>query len=587
MSNEDLSAGISKLEPVTYEVLKPQGTIQSSTLSGLKNPRISDFTGRKIALLWDGKPGGDIFLNVLKELLSAKYPQTNFFFSLWGDPQAPEIIVEVDAFVLGVGDSASGATYGMRKMLDVEKRGKPGVFLLVDTALSPAKLLAEAEGMPAIRIMPVPSDEYFKSRINAETIRPVVEKYFNDIVRALIGPLTSEESNPQPQSAAEKNPTVTIAGANYSASLRHFNKLFLDQRWGDGLPLVPPTREAVQEMLKGTKRSPAEVVGKIPPLNGVATIEKIAINSVMAGANPEYLPVIVAAMEGLTNREDPFQHMMVSAGSFNLMIMISGPIAKSLNINSGIGLLGHGWQANSTIGRAVRLCLINIGHIWPAEIDMALLGRPSAHTFYTFAENEENSPWEPYHVGLGFAPEDSCVTVSTVGSFNGGINIYGGGSNDPWTTRSILQKIIDDISKDRVIFASYKPGLGLASSHPRKHIVVLNPELANALHQEGFSRQSLRDYLIDTTSVSYEKLSPEEIDTIHRRMETKFDAFMPINIIPPDRIKVFENGLKPGSKVPVVIRPEDISIVVAGGIPGYSFGMSYLRNSHQTRLIRL
>ncbi len=586
MVKKQLAAKSSKPEAIKYTVFSPEGKIEPATLSGLKTPRISGLVNKKIVLLWDGKPGGDTFLTVARDLLSKKYPQANVSFSLWGDPKTPEIIKEADAFLYGVGDSASGSAYGMRRMIELERKGKPGAFIFVDSILSSAKMLAEAEGMPAIRMVPIAADDYFKSRINAETVTPVVQKYLDAIIQALTGPLTEEESNPKLKSDAGRK-TTTISDANYSATLQKFNKIFIDRHWGDGLPLVPPTKEALKEMLKGIKRSPDEVIGKIPPLNGVATVEKVAINAVMAGARPEYLPVIIAAIEGLTEPKNPFQHMMVSAGSFTLMILVNGPITKSLDINSGIGLLGHGWQANSTIGRAVRLCLINIGHLWPAEFDMALLGRPSSHTFYTFAENEDNSPWEPYHVSLGFNAKDSCVTVSTVGGHHGGINIYGGGSNDPWTTKTILQKIIDDISKDRSIFASYKPGEGMVQSHPKKHIVVLNPEFAKELHREGFSKQSLRDYLIDNTSVPYEKLSPNEIEAIRRRIETKFDAFIDINIIPPDRIKTFEDALKPGGKAPVVFKPEDISIIVAGGIPGYSFGMSYLRNAHQTKLIRL
>ena len=107
---------------------------------------------------------------------------------------------------------------------------------------------------------------------------------------------------------------------------------------------------------------------------------------------------------------EKFFHTLGSSGSFNLVIMVNGPIAKEINMNSGIGLFGHGWRSNNTIGRAVRLSTINIGHCWPRENDMALTGRASAHTWYTFAENEELSQWDPYHVTRGFKKEDSTVT---------------------------------------------------------------------------------------------------------------------------------------------------------------------------------
>jgi len=206
---------------------------------------------------------------------------------------------------------------------------------------------------------------------------------------------------------------VTVSADTYAHAMQKFNRVFLDNQWGDGLLLLPPTKEAVQEMLKGTSRSPSEVIGTVAPKNGIVTVENVAINAVMAGAKPEYMPVVIAAMEGITDPAYDDLHVMTSSGSFNLAIMVTGPIAKELKINSGIGLLGYGWQANSTIGRAVRLITINAGRLWPAVNDMALMGRPSSQ-FYVFAENQDLNPWPPFHVTQGFKPEDNCVTISSV-----------------------------------------------------------------------------------------------------------------------------------------------------------------------------
>ena len=159
-------------------------------------------------------------------------------------------------------------------------------------------------------------------------------------------------------------------------------------------------------MLAGTARSPNEVIGTVEPKRGKATIEKIAINAVMAGAKPEYLPVIIAAMEGLTDKNYDLLHVMASTGSFTLQVVVDGPIAEEIGMNSGIGLLGYGFRANNAIGYALRLCLINTGLLWPAVNDMALVGRPSSHTFYVFAENQRNNPWGPYHVSEGYKKEE-------------------------------------------------------------------------------------------------------------------------------------------------------------------------------------
>jgi hypothetical protein len=441
--------------------------------------------------------------------------------------------------------------------------------------------------MPAVRIVSLPSIDYYPNRLSVERIRPVAKASIDLIIDALTRPLAPEEKNPELKAPKKTAETVKVTAESYESALEAFNQLYLDNHWGDGLPLIPPTEQAVKWMLTGTRRSPAEVIGRVPYRNGIATVEKIAINAVMAGAKPEYLPVIIATMECLTE-EGTYTHMMSSEGSFTLMIMVSGPIAKEINMNSGVGLLGHGWRANNTIGRAVRLCLINIGYLWPGEIDMALIGRPSSHTFYTFAENMEQSPWETFNVGLGYQPEDSCVTVSTVmGGI--GMRIYGGGVVEPWDVKSVLNDIVKDVARDRGTFAQYKLGVANPAAHLRKHIIVIHPELAVMLQRLGYnSKRSLRDYIYESTKVQYEELSEQEIQGIHDRINTKppdIDIFYPHDAIPKDRLPVIKESLKPGGKVPVV-NPEDIHIIVSGSIPGYSFGMSYFRTAHKTKVIR-
>jgi hypothetical protein len=476
-------------------------------------------------------------------------------------------------------------------VIRLEKFGKPGIFVVTDNFGHDAKSSADDNGMPTIRIVTVPAQEFYKRRISREEVKPVAVGAINAMIDALTHPLTQEEAKPKPKQI-KMSRTIKITAASYELAVEKFNQSFLDNHWGDGLPLIPPTPKRVKWMLTGTGRSPQEVIGTVAPKNGTATIEKIAINAVMAGAKPEYLPVIIAAMEGLTDKKFDLLHVMTSSGSFNLLIMVNGPIAKEINMNSGIGFLGHGWRANNTIGRAVRLSLVNLGYLWPAENDMALIGRPSSHTFNTFAENEENSPWEPYHVSLGYKKEDSCVTVSTVGSYEGGMTIYGGGAVALWSARSILEQIIKDISSDRRIFALFKRGVANPAAHPRKHIIMLHPECAIELQRLGYTRESLQKYLYERTSVPYEELSPEEVRAIQERIEGSVAGGMILSdIIPQNRITVFREVLKPGGKVPVVISPEEIHIIVAGGIPGYTFGISYIKapyapTSNQIKLIR-
>jgi len=575
-------------EKVSFVCLNPHGVVEVPAPSGLVNHRVKDLAGKKIGIIWDGKKGGDNYCIAVEELLKERYPTATTIRLVWGDAEAAEKAKkEMDTFIYGVGDNGMGGWIQCLQVVALEKLGKPGVFVVGDNATHTARMSAKDAGMPSLRIISLPSIDYYPNRLTVEKIRPVAKASIDLIIDALTRPLTPEEKNPELTSQKKPSETVEITGENYESALETFNQLYLASHWGDGLPLVPPTKDAVKWMLTGTKRSLDEVIGRIPYRKGIATIEKIAINAVMAGAKPEYLPIIIAAVECLAE-EGTYTHMMSSEGSFTLMIMVSGPIAKEINMNCGVGLLGHGWRANNTIGRAVRLCLINIGYLWPGEIDMALIGRPSSHTFYTFGENIEQSPWETFNVDLGYQPEDSCVTVDTVmGGL--GMRIYGGGVVEPWDVNVVLDSMVKDVAMDRGTFAQYKVGVANPAAHLRKHILIIHPELAIMLQRLGYkSKRSLRDYLYESTKVPYEELTEKEIQGIYDRINTKppdIDIFFPHDAVPENRIPVIKESLKPGGKVPVV-NPEDIHIVVSGSIPGYSFGMTYFRTAHKTKLIK-
>jgi hypothetical protein len=573
-------------EKVSFICLNPQGVVEIPAPSGLVNPRVKDLDGKTIGIIWDGKKGGDKYCIAVEELLQERYPTATTMRLVWGDAEAAEKAKkEMDTFIYGVADNGMGGWIQCRQVVALEKLGKPGVFVVGDNATHTARMSAKDAGMPSLRVVSLPSIDYYPNRSTVESIRPVAKASIDSIIEALTRPLTPEEKNPESKVEKKLSETVEITGENYESTLETFNQLYLQNHWGDGLPLVPPTKDAVKWMLTGTKRSSSEAIGRVPYRKGIATVEKIAINSVMAGAKPEYLPVIIAAMECLTE-EGTYTHMMSSEGSFTMMLMVSGPIVKQINMNYGVGLLGHGWRANNTIGRAVRLCLINIGYLWPGEIDMALIGRPSPHTFYVLGENIDQSPWETFNVDLGYQPEDSCVTVDTV---MGSARIYGGGVVEPWDVNVVLGGMVKDVAMDRGTFAQYKVGVANPMAHLRKHILIIHPELAIMLQRIGYqSKRSLRDYLYESTKVPYEELTEKEIQGIYDRINTKppdIDIFFPHDAVPEDRIPVIKESLKPGGKVPVV-NPEDIHIVVSGSIPGYSFGMTYFRTAHKTKLIK-
>jgi peroxiredoxin len=187
-------------------------------------------------------------------------------------------------------------------------------------------------------------------------------------------------------------------------------EFMFDQGFSDGLPLVPPTPERVLRMLAGTHRDPQEVVATMPPNMGEATVEKIAINAVMAGCKPEYLPVVIAAVEAVCT--DAFNIHGVTATTMGAapVMVVNGPICDKIGMNGKLGALGAGNRANATIGRALRLVVRNVGGASTGGVERSTLGNPMKFTM-CFAEHEERSPWPSLHVERGFAPEDSVVTV--------------------------------------------------------------------------------------------------------------------------------------------------------------------------------
>jgi hypothetical protein len=183
-----------------------------------------------------------------------------------------------------------------------------------------------------------------------------------------------------------------------------------DRGWTDGLPVVPPTDERILRMLNGTPRKPGEIVGLVPPNLSECTVEKVAINAVMAGCKPEYLPVVLAALEAALEPLFTMHGLLCTTCSAGPIIVVNGPIARAIGMNWGINVLGQGNRANATIGRALQLIIRNVGGGRPGEIDRATFGTPGKFTF-CFAEDETDPTWQPLSVARGVPPGKSAVTL--------------------------------------------------------------------------------------------------------------------------------------------------------------------------------
>jgi len=235
------------------------------------------------------------------------------------------------------------------------------------------------------------------------------------VVGATLAAVGREGARTPPQATGEPGEAGELREIEVAGSMEAVLDLFESRRWTDGLPIVPPTPERVTAMVAASRRRADEVLALLPPGHGAATVEKIAINAVMAGCRPEYMPVLLAAVEAMA---DPVFNLNAVQGSTNPvapLLIVNGPARHQLRFNSGYGCFGPGWRANATVGRAIRLILINVGGALPGEKDMAVAGQPGKYTFCV-AENEEESPWAPLHVERGFARDTSVVTVVGVSS---------------------------------------------------------------------------------------------------------------------------------------------------------------------------
>ena len=256
-----------------------------------------------------------------------------------------------------------------------------------------------------------------------------------------------------------------------------------ERGWSDGLPVVPPTDVRVMRMLQGTTRKPGEVLGLIPPNLAECTVEKAAINAVMAGCKPEYMPVVLAAIEAALEPIFTLHGVLATTYFSGPIIIVNGPVVKRIGMNSGLNALGQGNRANATIGRALQLIVRNVGGGRPGEADRATLGNPGKYTF-CFAEDESDAGWEPLSVSRGFARGQSTVTL-----------FQGEG----------VQGFVDQKSRSPEDLArSLAMGL-CAIGHPKlaqmqRAILVLSPEHYAIFAEGGWDRKRIEAAVLAATN---------------------------------------------------------------------------------------
>jgi len=297
---------------------------------------------------------------------------------------------------------------------------------------------------------------------------------------------------------------------------------FYINRMTDGLPIIPPTRERVRKFLNYTDLKADDVIGVLPPRQGKATVEKVAINSVIAGCQPQFMPVIQHGIEAISSEQFNLTSINATTHPVSVCMILNGPISREINAASGVGCLGPGNLANASIGRAMRLCLINIAGAVPGVGDYATMGSPAKYS-YMFAEAESDNPWDPLHVEHGFKLETSTVTVIAVEA--------------PHNVNDHRSKNAEDLLETISHTASTA---GCNNSHvPGEILVIMSPEHAKTISKDGWDKYDVKKFLYENSVVPV-----EHGDKGGRKLDDKWIV---------------------DGNVPITRSPEDIVLVVAGG----------------------
>ena len=317
-------------------------------------------------------------------------------------------------------------------------------------------------------------------------------------------------------------------------SFRETIESFYDKGWTDGLPVIPPTEDAVAEMMAAVDRDPAEVIGIVPPRQGVATIESVAANAVMAGCKPAYFPVVVAAVEAMLDERLNINGVQATTNACAPLTIVSGPIVEELGINAGSNVFGHGYRANATIGRAVRLTLVILGGGYPETGDKSPLGMPGKFTFCI--GESPSSPWSPLHAERGFGEHESGVTVMAVDAPRAFMTPE---DLDPVASLEAIAVEVTHITHN--------------VHHAGEYLLVLNPLVARSLADHGWERGDIRYHLYENARVPMEEF---------RRMQERRGVTNPGN---KARWPKWLESAGAETRVPAIRRVDDLVITVAGG----------------------
>ena len=444
-------------------------------------------------------------------------------------------------------------------MVAVEKAGVPAVAIAARSFARAWQSCVDGWGQPNASFVTIP---HATTGQQEDFIHKMVDEQIDEIIERLTSIPASAGASRGDRNSDQTTEMFTVELDESPEGLDSVNRFLAERDWSDGIPVVPPTPAAVEQMLKGTKRAPQDVLMVMEPGFGLATVEKIAINAVMAGCRPEQFPVLLAAIDCLAQPEMNHRDMQVSGHTEAPIILVNGPIARKAGINFGTTAMGPGVinSANTAIGRALRLCLINIGYCNAGAGDPNFIGLPTKFGM-CIAENEEVSPWQPYHMDRGFKRDESAVTVVTV--------------TGPTTIIDPRSKTHEDTLKNIGSMMFY-PNAGAGGwvkgrqsaqvGHTNKrvpyqgpyHPIILSPSRAVIMAEAGFSKQDAQEWLHHNCRVSMKSVLASGVMPVDAN--GKWLHYPELQHLADD----------PEATIPALESPEQYLLFVTGGSTHYA-----------------
>lgn len=344
---------------------------------------------------------------------------------------------------------------------------------------------------------------------------------------------------PAPRATAPNRPAARVTASADDLAL--FED-FLERGWSEGLPIIAPTVERIERALRFVGRPPDEVIGVIAPRRGIATVEAVLANAIMAGCRDDLIPLVLAAVEGVCRPRHNIYGVQATTGSVAPMTVVFGPGATRLGVHGGTGCLSPGFRANATVGRALRLVLWNVGGGRPGGLDRATQGQPGKYGL-CLAENTAESPWPSWHEENGFAPDETAVFVTGA---EGTEDLIDYSSQNAHDLVQLIQSSFLSLSANHMLYGGWST-------------ILLCPEHAEMFADEGMSRADAVAMLVDGAEVPYSAFPPASQVTLRRK-----------------RPNLFEPSGHAPQMIPAFDTPQHLQLIVAGGagphsvfVPGY------------------